>query len=549
MNAYLGVGDLLDGKYRIVRVIGEGGWGVVYEGENVRTLKRVAIKVLRSHADVTADIRARFEREAQAGGRIGSDHIVEVFDLGVLSDGTHFMVMELLQGEDLARRLRSVGPLPPVVAAKLVIQVLDGLTAAHAAGVLHRDLKPENLFLVRTRSGEDFVKILDFGVSKFSAPGDPSATRTGAVLGSPFYMAPEQARGLKHIDGRTDLYSVGALFFESVTGRVPFDGENFNDLMFKIALSPRPNPLHFQPNLDPVLVAIIVKSIAADPRERFGTADEFAAALIHWVASQGASVSKPPDPFDAPRTTHRTPSESVVLTRAGLDDRDPMRASPVHASPLPSGPIRASPVQSARLSSAPAQPSASPAETPMASSSRVPLWERARRRPGFLLASLVVVVLCGGAAIAWQRGHGAREGTPPVGQATAATEEHAQIIEPPPVRLTEPPPAPAVSLAPAPAPAPAATATASASAEVHPTWAAGPSITTGITTSHASPAPSGPSVWSSPARPVPARAPASPGPPVEAPRVVVEPAPAPPATSAPAVPFEKVEGREVRTRL
>jgi serine/threonine protein kinase len=525
MNAYLGVGDLLDGKYRIVRVIGEGGWGVVYEGENVRTLKHVAIKVLRSHADVTADIRARFEREAQAGGRIGSAHIIEVFDLGVLPDGTHFMVMELLVGEDLGRRLRAVGPLPPVVAAKLVMQVLEGLAAAHAAGVLHRDLKPENLFLVRTRSGEDFVKILDFGVSKFNAPGDPSATRTGAVLGSPFYMAPEQARGLKHIDGRTDLYSVGALFFESVTGRVPFDGENFNDLMFKIALSPRPNPLHFQPNLDPVLVAILVKSIAADPRERFSTAEEFGSALAAWVDSQGAYPTTAPEILDAQRRTPRPPSESVVLTRIGVDGRDPVHASPVRTPSLPPG------------------PAASPAETPMASSSRVPLWERARRRPAFLFACTVVVLLFGAGAVAWQRLHDAHGGTPPAGQAPAFPEEHAQAVAPPPVLLNDPAP-PTATLAPMPAVPPAPTVSTAVRPEDAPPpatatanhWPTAPPVNTGR-------------VPSLPVRVVVERAPTGPAP-VEPTRSAADPPPTPPAASTPApVPFEKVEGREVRTRL
>src|SRR5580698_5899306 len=135
----MGVGDLVDGKYRLLRIIGEGGWGIVFEGENARTLKRVAIKILRARSDVTADIRARFEREAQAAGRIGSEHIVEVFDLGTLADGTHYMVMELLHGQDLASRLESGGPLDPVLAAKLVVQLLDGLGAAHDAGILHRD--------------------------------------------------------------------------------------------------------------------------------------------------------------------------------------------------------------------------------------------------------------------------------------------------------------------------------------------------------------------------------------------------------------------------
>ena len=157
------------------------------------------------------------------------------------------MVMELLSGEDLATRLRAQGALLPTVAAGIVVQLLEGLAAAHEVGIMHRDLKPENLFLVPTRSGEDFVKILDFGISKFTAPGMTSATMTGAVLGSPFYMAPEQARGLKNVDPRTDLYSVGTLLFECVTGRVPFDGENFNDLMFKIRALAAPEPSRVSP--------------------------------------------------------------------------------------------------------------------------------------------------------------------------------------------------------------------------------------------------------------------------------------------------------------
>jgi serine/threonine protein kinase len=301
----VGVGDLVDNKYRIIRLIGEGGWGVVYEAENGRTLKRVAVKLLRPRPELSDDIRMRFEREAQAAGRIGSEHIVEVFDLGTLADGTHYMVMELLHGQDLASRLESGGPLDPVLAAKLVVQLLDGLGAAHDAGILHRDLKPENLFLVPTRTGEDFLKILDFGISKFNAPELTSATVTGAVLGSPVYMAPEQARGLKHVDARTDLYSVGALLFEALTGRVPFTGENFNDLMFKIALAPRPNPASLRPDLDGPLAHLVIKAIAADPKERFQTAVEFRAALAEWLAEQGVTSIAAPEMRRGSNTTPR----------------------------------------------------------------------------------------------------------------------------------------------------------------------------------------------------------------------------------------------------
>ncbi len=161
---------------------------------------------------------------------------------------------------------------------------------------MHRDLKPENLFLVPTRSGEDFVKILDFGISKFTTPGMSSATMTGAVLGSPCYMAPEQARGLKNVDPRTDLYSVGTLLFECATGRVPFDGDNFNDLMFKIALSPRPNPLEFRPDLDEGIVPIIVKAIKAEANERYQTAEQFRDALLGWLQTRKASIFRADSP-------------------------------------------------------------------------------------------------------------------------------------------------------------------------------------------------------------------------------------------------------------
>jgi eukaryotic-like serine/threonine-protein kinase len=296
MAATFDVGDLVDGKYRILRTIGEGGWGIVFEAENVRTLKRVALKTLRPHAKLSADVIARFEREAQAAGRIGSEHIVEVFDLGTLADGTHYMVMELLQGEDLATRLATTTKLDPIVATKLVVQLLEGLICAHSAGILHRDLKPENLYLVPTRSGHEFLKILDFGISKFTQSAPFNATLTGAVLGSPYYMAPEQARGLKQLDPRTDLYSVGTVLFECVTGRVPFQGDNFNDLMFKIALSPRPNPADLTPGLDPKLAAIIMKSIEAAPENRFASAEHFRDGLVEWLTSRGIASVRPPDP-------------------------------------------------------------------------------------------------------------------------------------------------------------------------------------------------------------------------------------------------------------
>ena len=296
----LQLGDTIDGKYRIVRLLGEGGMGSVYEGENLRIHRKVAIKVLHAAVAAKADVVQRFEREAQAAGRIGSEHIVEVLDLGNLPDGERFMVMEYLDGESLGDRIKRKKRLSPHEAAAVLHQLLEGLAAAHAAGIVHRDLKPDNVFLLANKGGQkDFVKLLDFGVSKFNAlDSEMSMTRTGAVMGTPFYMSPEQARGGK-VDTRSDLYSVGVVVYQAVTGRVPFHAETFNELVFKIALeSPEPAEL-VVPGLDPSFAAIIVRSMVRDPAGRFQTAHEFQNAVAQWMmtaAPDGVGGTMPLQP-------------------------------------------------------------------------------------------------------------------------------------------------------------------------------------------------------------------------------------------------------------
>jgi len=282
-------GQVIDGKYRILRELGVGGMGAVYEGENTRIHRKVAIKVLHANVAQKADIVQRFEREAQAAGRIGSEHIVEVLDLGNLPDGERFMVMEYLDGESLTSRIKVRGRLSAIETTILLRQLLEGLGAAHAAGIIHRDLKPDNVFLVKSR-GQDFVKILDFGVSKFSATDESfSMTRTGAVMGTPYYMSPEQARG-QQIDQRSDLYSIGVVAYQAVTGRVPFNAETFNELIFKIALE-TPEPVELVvPGFDPGFATIITRAMARDPQYRFQSAAEFAHTLEQWQASAGAAA-------------------------------------------------------------------------------------------------------------------------------------------------------------------------------------------------------------------------------------------------------------------
>jgi len=297
-------GQVIDGKYRIVRLIGTGGMGGVYEGENILIRRRVAIKVLNEASAGNADVIRRFEREAQAAGEIGNDHILEVLDLGSLPSGDRYLVMEYLDGETLAVRIERHGRLTPGQIAPLARQFLTALASAHAAGIIHRDLKPENIFILRSKAGRaDFVKLIDFGISKFSRPfkeGEMRMTRADAIFGTPCYMSPEQARGAGEADVRSDIYSCGVILYESVTGRLPFEGESFNDLMFKIALSEAPSPLSFVPSLDPDFGWIIQKAISRDPNDRFASVQDFAEKLDEWMRKNALTetMAQPP-PADA----------------------------------------------------------------------------------------------------------------------------------------------------------------------------------------------------------------------------------------------------------
>jgi serine/threonine-protein kinase len=292
----LEIGQLIDGKYRILSLIGEGGMGAVYQGENVRIGRRVAIKVLHAALTGNKEVVQRFEREAQAAGRIGSDHILEVIDLGELADGDHFMVMEYLDGEPLGNRIQRLGRMTPAELAPIAKQLLRGLGAAHKAGIIHRDLKPDNVFVLREKAGQrDFVKIIDFGISKFQSLGSDGMkmTRTGTVMGTPYYMSPEQASGSKEADNRSDLYSVGVILYEAVTGRVPFEATTFNQLMFKIVLAEIPPPETLVPDLDRGFASMILKGMARDVNRRFQSAEEFIHAIESWELG-GGKVTVPP---------------------------------------------------------------------------------------------------------------------------------------------------------------------------------------------------------------------------------------------------------------
>ncbi|HSO33039.1 MAG TPA: serine/threonine-protein kinase, partial [Labilithrix sp.] len=320
--------QIIDEKYRIVRLIGQGAWASVYEGVNVRINRRVAIKVLSKELFSTAGAVERFTQEAQAATRIDSKHVVGVFDLGAMDDGRPYIVMELLDGENLAVRLAQSGPLPPGRAIEIIVQVLRGLADSHAAGVMHRDIKPENVVLVPGRQGGETVKIVDFGISKLDVDTRGSLTRTQGTLGSPAYMSPEQCRGTAS-DHRSDLYSVGVVLFEALTGRIPHQAGSVSEMLFTIALEDAPDPRALCPSLDDDLAHIVVRALRREPADRFQTAQELEQALVGWAASRQVELDigrstlpqhATPSAFELPGVAH-TRRQDLDLTEASRSRR------------------------------------------------------------------------------------------------------------------------------------------------------------------------------------------------------------------------------------
>jgi eukaryotic-like serine/threonine-protein kinase len=273
-------GEIVGGKYRLIRFLAAGGMGSVYEAQHTVVKRRVAVKFLRADLAVERASLSRFQREAQAAGALESEHIAAALDFGIAGDGSPFIVMEYLVGESLASLLEREKRLPIGRAADLVAQACRGVETAHASGIVHRDLKPQNLFVARRQDGTDLVKVLDFGVAKLEAEDQGAGTtRTGTVLGTPAYMSPEQARGEKLIDHRSDVYSLGAILYELLSGEKPHPGDSPNAVLYHIATH-APVPLAgLVPELPAELVASIEKAIAKDMGERQPSAAALAEEL------------------------------------------------------------------------------------------------------------------------------------------------------------------------------------------------------------------------------------------------------------------------------
>lgn len=281
-------GDVLAGKYRIERVIGSGGMGMVVSAQHLKLDERVAIKFLLPDALASKEVVARFEREARAAVKIKSEHVARVIDVGTLETGAPYIVMEYLHGSDLSKVVKNEGMLPVPVAIEYVLQAAEALAEAHAIGIVHRDLKPHNLFLARRADGTPCVKVLDFGISKFvggasNSEAEGSLTATNAVLGSPIYMSPEQMSSPKGVDARADVWSLGATLYKLVTGKAPFMGDSVPEICGMILMGVEPPPIfQFCPDAPPGLEHVIKKCLQRNPADRWANIGDLATALAEF---------------------------------------------------------------------------------------------------------------------------------------------------------------------------------------------------------------------------------------------------------------------------
>jgi eukaryotic-like serine/threonine-protein kinase len=287
------LGQLLLGRYRIVRKLGEGGMGAVYEGKHELINKRLAIKCLHPQYMSNKEVVERFYREANAATAVGNEHIIEVSDVGAFDDGSPFMVMEFLEGIEFGRYIEQEGSLPIGRLVHIVSQVCSALAAAHERGIVHRDMKPENIYLVPRERDPHFVKVLDFGISKMREQNEAlggSLTKTGMALGTPYYMPPEQAQGVRDIDHRADVYAVGVILYQGLTGRLPFDAESYPALMVKILTEPPAPPTVFRKDVPDELEAVVMRAMEKDRNRRYQNMNELAEALLPFAGMEGAPV-------------------------------------------------------------------------------------------------------------------------------------------------------------------------------------------------------------------------------------------------------------------
>jgi eukaryotic-like serine/threonine-protein kinase len=442
MEAPVKEGEVLAGKYRVERVLGVGGMGVVVAAYHLMLDRRVAVKFLLSEAQTNPEVVARFARGARAAVKIESEHVARVIDVGELPNGAPYMVMEYLEGKDLGDVVAERGALPAEEAVNYVLQASEALAEAHTHGIVHRDLKPANLFLTRRADGSMHVKVLDFGISKSATPAgapDMGLTKTASVMGSPLYMSPEQMRSTRTVDARTDIWALGVILYELISGRLPFEATTMPELCALVLTEEPASLATLQPGLPPALAAAVARCLEKDPNKRFPNVAAFANAIAA---------------FGPKRSIASAERISRVLREAGVDASTFTEPSVAPAAPV----VQASTGAEASVAVRPGD-STSSAWSPATTGAERP---KPRSRAPFIVAGAAIVV-CGVGGALWFRGAGVSNES--MGSANATNSSAKLVTELAP----KPPPAPIQTSQPsataaAPAVEPAATPSASVSA-------------------------------------------------------------------------------------
>ena len=326
------VGKRVQDRYRILQKLGQGGMGAVYLAEHELIRKRVALKCLHPALAADPEVVRRFHQEAVAATAIGHPHIVDVTDMGRFDDGSFFMVLEFLQGHDWQRELNRTGPQPLERVAHIALQVCDALAVAGRKGIVHRDLKPENIFLIERHGDPDFVKVLDFGISKVQSE-QGGGTKTGALLGTPSYMAPEQVRGARDIDQQADVYAMGVVLYQALSGQLPFTGASLLDLIMKITTDTPVLLATRLPALPPELARLVDRMLQKDPAQRPHGFDEVSALLRPFDTIGPVRARSLIPPSSEPPASPSASSERPAAPELGATP--PLARPAVSAAPPP----------------------------------------------------------------------------------------------------------------------------------------------------------------------------------------------------------------------
>jgi serine/threonine protein kinase len=305
------IGDILAGKYKVESVLGIGGMGIVVAARHIQLDQKVALKFLLPQAMQSPEAVERFQREARSAVRLRSEHVAKVTDVGVLETGAPYMVMEFLAGADLSHVVAATGAITIDEAVHFVLQACEAIAEAHSLGIIHRDLKPQNLFVTRRVDGKPLIKVLDFGISKtLDTQAGLSLTRTSSIMGSPLYMSPEQMRSSKNVDARSDIWGLGVILYELLTGRVPFEAEAIPELCLKVVQDPAEPPRSIRPDVPEGLSAVVLKCLEKDPAMRFENVADLAAALEPYTEVRGSA--------DRIAGTLKIPSRPPMVSISGI---------------------------------------------------------------------------------------------------------------------------------------------------------------------------------------------------------------------------------------